>query len=611
MVLRLSITLSFSQLRETELKFKMDHPLVYYQQHLETYKAKADKLYKRMTTLSLLRVIVFLATGFGVYLSFGLWQLAVLISIIGIGAFVFLLSKYTDFKAQRNFNNALVKINEEEIKIASGDFHHRNEGLEFQDPSHFYSLDIDLFGRGSFFQFINRTTINEGTQKLADALLANATDDIILRQAAIKELSSKPKWRQQYSATSSLVAVETPAKDIINWLQHYKPFLPKMMRWFPLVFTLLSLALFALTFFKLIDMVFMGYWLFVGLGITGIYVKKTNVLSVNSDRVKDTFRQYASLLKRIENEDFTSELLQEKQQQIQSDTKKASSIFNELSKSLDALDNRNNLISAIFGNGLFLSDIKNSYHIEQWIKQYGAKVGDWFEVVSFFDAYNSLGGFAYNHPEFVFPEINTSQTVIKAAGLGHPLLNKSKRVDSDLTIENEQFFIVTGANMAGKSTFLRTVSLHIVMANVGLPVCAKSSGYSPVKLITSMRTSDSLTDDSSYFFSELTRLKYIVDAIKNEPYFIVLDEILKGTNSTDKAIGSRKFVEKLVASNATGIIATHDLSLCDIEKELDDVKNYYFDAKIINDELHFDYTLKQGICQNMNASFLLKKMEIV
>ena len=149
------------------------------------------------------------------------------------------------------------------------------------------------------------------------------------------------------------------------------------------------------------------------------------------------------------------------------------------------------------------------------------------------------------------------------------------------------------------------------MANVGLPVCASSSEYNPVKLITSMRTSDSLTDDSSYFFSELTRLKFIVDAIQKESYFIILDEILKGTNSTDKAIGSRKFVEKLVASKATGIIATHDLSLCEIEKELEEVKNYYFDAEIINDELHFDYTFKAGVCKNMNASFLLKKMEIV
>lgn len=165
--------------------------------------------------------------------------------------------------------------------------------------------------------------------------------------------------------------------------------------------------------------------------------------------------------------------------------------------------------------------------------------------------------------------------------------------------------------MAGKSTFLRTVALQILMANTGLPVCAESCKYSPIKLITSMRTSDSLGDDESYFFSELKRLKYIVDTISKDRYFIILDEILKGTNSTDKAIGSQKFVERLVETNSTGIIATHDLSLCELSENLGAVENYYFDAEIVNDELHFDYLLKTGVCQNMNASFLLRKMKIV
>ena len=589
----------------------MNH-LKYYHNHLEKYQTEAKNLCKKMTGLSTLRLFIFLVTGFGIYFFFSQWQIAVSIGVFGVVTFIYLLSKYTDIKKQREFNKALVAINNDEIKIASDDFHDRDEGLQFQDPSHFYSLDIDLFGRGSFFQFINRTTINEGTHQLVNALKANSIDDIESRQEAIKELISKPQWRQYYSATSNLVAVETPAKQIIMWLQNHKTFLPKAMSWLPMVFGLASILLFVLTVLELLtNQALIGYWLFLGLGITSRYLKKINILASNTNKVKDTFRQYASLLDLIENESFSSELLKQKQKQIQSGDKKASEIFKVFSKSLDALDNRNNLIGAIFGNGYFLTDIKHSYQIEQWISQYNHKVSDWFEVVSFFDAYNSLGNYGYNHSEFVFPEIVKAGSVIKAEHLGHPLLNKDKRVDSDLTIENEQFFIVTGANMAGKSTFLRTVSLHIVMANVGLPICAKSSQYSPVKLITSMRTSDSLTDDSSYFFSELTRLKFIVDAIQKEPYFIVLDEILKGTNSTDKAIGSRKFVEKLVASNATGIIATHDLSLCEISKTLDDVKNYYFDAEIINDELHFDYTLKEGVCQNMNASFLLKKMNIV
>jgi ABC-type lipoprotein export system ATPase subunit len=589
----------------------MHYPLEYYQQHLKTYQLEVQKLNTHMSVLSLLRVLVFFVTAFGIYLVFDNWQFAAFIGIVGIIFFMYLLSKYTNKKAERDFNKALIIINEEEINILSGNFHHRNEGLQYQEANHFYSLDIDLFGRGSLFQYINRTTINEGAQKLADALKANNIHAIQLRQEAIKELSEKAKWRQHYSATSSLVSVETPAQHIIKWLKRHNPFLSKIIRWLPIAFGIISVAIVVFTIFNSIDKSFIGYWLLVGLVFTGIYLKKINNLASNSDKVKETFRQYASLLKQIENETFTSELLIQKQNHIKSEQKKASAIFKEFSKVLDALDNRNNLISAIFGNGLFLLDVKNSYHIEQWILKYADKVEDWFEVVSFFDAYNSLGNFAFNHPEFVFPEISNNKHVIKATQLGHPLLNKTKRIDSDLLIDNEQFFIVTGANMAGKSTFLRTVSLHIVMANLGLPVCAKTSQYSPVKLITSMRTNDSLADESSYFFSELKRLKYIVDAIKEEPYFIVLDEILKGTNSTDKAIGSKKFVEKLVASNATGIIATHDLSLCDIENELSEVKNYYFDAEIISDELHFDYTLKEGVCKNMNASFLLKKMNIV
>ncbi|RKE98708.1 MutS-related protein [Ichthyenterobacterium magnum] len=589
----------------------MNTPESYYKTQLKKHHKAVKQLYKQMTGLSSLRLLVFIITAVGVYFTFNQWKIATLIAIIGIAVFIYILSKYTDIKAKRALHKSLIAINETELQIISGNFHDRDQGLQFQDPNHYYSLDIDLFGKGSFFQFTNRTVINEGTKVLANALTANNTKSIKLRQEAITELSQKPEWQQYYSATASLIKVETPATKIINWLKNHKSVLPNMMRWLPLAFSITSVILLVLVILKMLHVSFFGYWLLLGLIITGKYLKKINALSSNTEKVKDTFRQYALLLQQIERESFTSELLINKQSKIQSENKKASYIFAEFSKHLDALDNRNNLISAIFGNGYLLYDIKNTYKIEQWIKQYAHKVEDWFEIVSFFDAYISLGTYAFNHPNYIYPEITKNNSVIKAEDLGHPLLNKTKRVDSDVSIKNQEFFIVTGANMAGKSTFLRTISLHIVMANVGLPVCAKSSTYSPVKLITSMRTSDSLTDDSSYFFSELTRLKFIVDEIEKEPYFIILDEILKGTNSTDKAIGSRKFVEKLVVGNATGIIATHDLSLCKIADKLDEVKNYFFDAEIINDELHFDYTLKKGICQNMNASFLLKKMKIV
>lgn len=589
----------------------MVHPNSYYEQHAEKYRNEAYSLYKKMTLFSMLRLLVFFLMALGIYSTYTHWQMAVGIAIIGVVVFIVLLSKYTNIKQERLLKLALVDINKTELQIAEGHFHDRNDGLQYQDPLHFYSLDIDLFGRGSFFQFINRTVINEGSKNLADALKANHIDGIQERQEAIKELAQNPEWRQLYSATASLIKVETPAATIISWLKNHKPFLPKVIKWIPYTFLVGTIAVFTLFFLDIISAGYLGYWILLGIVITGIYLKRINHLAVHTDKVKDTFKQYALLLDQIEKQEFKSSLLIEKQRYIQSESEKASVVFGKLSKALDALDNRNNMISAVFGNGYFLTDLKNSYKVEQWIKDYGDKVEDWFEVVSFFDAYNSLANYDFNHPHYVYPTITNDDEVIKAKKLGHPLLKVKKRVDNDFVISNKQFFIITGANMAGKSTFLRTVSIHIVMANVGLPVCAQSSSYTPVKLITSMRTSDSLTDDSSYFFSELTRLKFIVDAIQKEPYFIILDEILKGTNSTDKAIGSRKFVEKLVASNATGIIATHDLSLCEIENELDQVKNYYFDAEIINDELYFDYNFKIGVCKNMNASFLLKKMEII
>jgi len=589
----------------------MQVPNMFYKQELKTHQTHVKQLSKKIAILSTLRLAVFIITVIAIYFTFSMWQVAAIIAVVGIVLFIALLNKHTQLKNQRNLHKALVEINTDEIKIASGHFHDRNDGLQFQNPTHFYSLDIDLFGKGSFFQFINRTSIDEGAQNLAKTLTENNTKNIESRQKAIQELAELPKWRQKFSATASLIKVETKASDIIEWLADYKTFSNSYIKWLPLAFSICSITIATLGILEIIGISFIGYWLLVGLAITGRFIKPINNLAGNTDKIKDTFRQYALLLDQIEQQEFSSELLKIQQEKIKAESKKASLIFKEFSKSLDALDNRNNLISAIFGNGLFLSDLKNSYKVEQWIIQYGNKVAHWFEVVSFFDAYNSLGNYVFNHPDYNYPTITTDQITIDAKNLGHPLLDAKKRVNSDVLIDAQQFCIVTGANMAGKSTFLRTISLHIVMANAGLPICATSSKYKPVKLITSMRTSDSLTDDSSYFFSELTRLKFIVDEIQKEPYFIILDEILKGTNSTDKAIGSKKFVEKLVATHATGIIATHDLSLCTIEDELSEVKNYFFDAQIIDNELHFDYKFKEGVCQNMNASFLLKKMEII
>ena len=589
----------------------MQDPQVFYTEQIVRNNGKLSHVQRRLYISSMLRLLVFLSTAFGVYLAFGNTKLVWAIIIVAIILFVFLVSRHSDLQYKRDKIEALLKINTTELEVLKRNFHHLPDGYEFKDPEHYFSQDIDLFGRGSFYQYANRTALKQGSQVFASLLLENSIEDISLKQEAIRELGGMPLWRQNLSAIATLVKTETPYEVIVSWLKSYEVFVPKYMRIIPLLFSLVSVLSIVLYFMDILNGWGVVLWLLFGLGITGIYVKGINQLSANTTRIQSTFQQYQKLIFELEKTEFASVLLKAKQSEILNDAKETSKILVEFSRILNALDQRNNMLFGLLGNGFLLWDLQQCYKIEKWIGKYSGEVEVWFKIIAFFDAYNTLGNFAFNHPEYTFPKIIHGDVTLKSTNAGHPLLDPDKSVLNDFQIDKEQFFIITGANMAGKSTFLRTVSLQIIMANMGLPVCASSVAYSPIKLITSMRTADSLTDDESYFFSELKRLKFIVEEIQKNRYFIVLDEILKGTNSTDKAIGSRKFVERLVRSKSTGIIATHDLSLCETAKELPQVHNYFFDAEIINDELHFDYTIKKGICKNMNASFLLKKMQIV
>ncbi len=589
----------------------MNSPSDFYTQQIEFHTEELQKIKQKLAVSSSIRLVVFLLACAGVYFFFGNVQIVIPIIILAIATFIYLVTKHSELQYKRDLRKVLIAQNETELQVLNRVFHQLPSGEKYNDPLHFYSQDIDLFGKGSFFQYLNRTALESGSDFLAKLFTENKIDSITEKQDAINELSKIASWRQQFSATASLVKTEVSALEVTKWLKDYKTFVPKWIKPVSVVFSILSVVLIVLNYLDLISGYAIGGWFFLGLIISGRYLKNVNDLSSHTSKIQSTFEQFHKLILEIENQEFSSAILTEKRNLIVGTSTKASAILKQFAKHLDALDQRSNMLIGIVANGFMLRDLRQCYNIELWIEKHKESVPIWFDVITFFDAYNSLGNFTFNHQNYVFPQINDAIPVLKVKGAGHPLLKESAMVYNDIQINSEEFFIITGANMAGKSTFLRTVSLQIVMGNMGLPVCAETAEYNPIKLITSMRTTDSLTDDESYFFSELKRLKFIVDQIKTKRYFIILDEILKGTNSTDKAIGSKKFVEKLVASNSTGIIATHDLSLCTVSEELSDVKNYYFDARIENDELFFDYKFKPGICQNMNASFLLKKMEIV
>ncbi len=589
----------------------MRDPRGFYEERLKIHESALIKLDASLTLLGLLRLLVFLAVMAAAYFLFGqtiVWFLSV---IPGLILFVYLILRHRRIAAEKKKVLALLQINRNEVAVLDRKYGHLPDGEAFRDPSHFYSEDIDLFGPGSFFQYCNRTSLEQGRGILAGKLKANSIDGIREKQEGIRELAGMPEWRQEFSAIASLVRVEMSHKEVIQWLNNHIPFVPPLMAVLPLLFTGISIALWSAYLADMLSGWYPVWWLVLGMGITGRYFQRINALYATTTMAHNTFVQYEALIKELGKSDFESEILRKKKAGLEQEMKPSSGILKEFSLLLSALDNRNNPGLGILLNGLMLWDLYLCRRIEKWMAGHREKVAGYFEVIAFFDAFNSLGNFAFNHPDYKYPDISGGAAVLSATDAGHPLISPEVQVFNSIVINASEYFVITGANMAGKSTFLRTVSLMIVMANAGLPVCASVVSYRPVKLVTSMRTSDSLAHEESYFFSELKRLKFIVDALAEDAYFVVLDEILKGTNSTDKAIGSRKFLEKLITSGSSGLIATHDLSLCEVAETHSRVRNFYFDAEIVQNELHFDYRLKEGVCKNMNASFLLKKMNII
>jgi DNA mismatch repair ATPase MutS len=251
--------------------------------------------------------------------------------------------------------------------------------------------------------------------------------------------------------------------------------------------------------------------------------------------------------------------------------------------------------------------------LERWKRQHRQDIMGWIEITGRMDALISLSGFAFNHPDFSLPEFDEDAASMELRGLGHPLIPAHRRVNNDLAVAGEKVVVITGANMAGKSTFLRSMGVNMVLGYAGCPVCASGFRCAYMGLQSSMRTADSLKDEESYFLAEIRKLQRIVHQMEQgKPMLILLDEVLKGTNTTDKKLGSVGLIRKSLNYPVRCLIATHDLSLGELEKEYPgQVVNYCFESYIRGMELSFDYTIRKGIATNMNASFLMKKMGIM
>lgn len=592
-------------------------PESFYKQRITELNKELSVLQKRKQQYGWIRlgIVAVVVLFIWLFSSYGILLSAVLL-FIGLAFFLVAVRKDLANKEAINHQQRLINISEQELLYLQHKYTHQNDGSEFYKDEHSYAGDLDIFGRASLYQYINRTTSQQGNVCLANWLRQPAdAATIIARQAAVKELCNNTNWRQELQAYAQDTAITIAAEEkLINWLKEETLFVHKTY-WHLIRYLLPAIALTTL-FCYLFDVITYQRFLqasllfaLIAFGITRFIVPLYRKLNkINGELVT-----LSNSARCIEQASFTNPLLQSLQQQFYHYATPASKQIFQLKQIFNRFDYRLNPVVFIPLNVFLLWDLQQVLQLEKWKQKNNQQINHWFHSLAQLEALNSIAILAFNHPHWCFPQLKTDEPAFIAEQLGHPLIDKHKNVLNDFsTIGKEQINLITGSNMAGKSTFLRSVGVNMVLACMGAPVCAKQLTVSPLKVMSSMRIKDNLEESTSTFYAELKKLKQIIDAVNNnEPVFILLDEILRGTNSNDRHTGSKALIKQLLQRRATGILATHDLALADLGNEYPaTVHNYHFDVQVNADELYFDYTLKRGICRSMNASILMKKIGI-
>ena len=590
----------------------------HYKNRIKETGTKLSSVKKKLYSTGTIRIIVFLTTVFFAY-CLRSSNAAIILSVIiaGLTAFLLLVIQYNKFQKRKDYLTTSIHCDENELKALDYDFSAFDGAPEKTDSNHMFSLDLDIFGKRSLFQSINRTCTNYGKKLLIQWFEhpLSQKEKIISRQEAVKELHQKTSFIHHFIVTGlTHPGEESDYKEIEDFVRN-PDFITSREFWKVLGITtpLCWIVLITLTAFSIIPGQVLVWAYIVFLLLSESQAKKVNELQKVTGKKVDILHSYSGLIHTVENEKLHTSELTQLQAVFLKDKEKASVKFKKLAQLANELEQRANLLVHLLLNPLLLWDINKSIQLEEWKEKNGKNLMVWIKALGEFDAYCSLGIFSFNHPDYTTPVIADNYFEMKGKNLGHPLMNRDTCVRNNINIDQDPFFlIITGANMAGKSTYLRTIGVNFVLACIGTPVCAESLSIYPARLITSLRTTDSLNDNESYFFAELKRLKMIIDELKaGEKLFIILDEILKGTNSVDKQKGSLALVQQFINLQSCGIIATHDLLLGSLEEKFPSrIKNYRFEADIENDELSFSYKLREGIAQNMNASFLMQKMGI-
>jgi len=590
-------------------------PLEVYQSRESEFSASAERLRKLSDRLSVARLVAFVGglILFAFLLSVSLITAIVTLSVALI-LFAWLVIKYETTEKSRKRYLRLAEINRLELKCLEGDFSGFKTGEEYAERDHPYSYDLDIFGKASLFQNICRTTSRPASDLLADYLKQSAAREVILqRQGAVAELQPLTDWRQEMMTLGHLNAgAGSDPAPLMQWLRSEDSFIrtrrEKLITGSLSVLALASVILVisglpAAILAPVFTVNFIFYF---------TRFKKISKLQEQVSRSSELLRAYSEIIRLIEDRDFAAPMLQNLQSHFKGEIS-ASLRIRRLSRLVGRLDSRLNVLVSIPLNLLFFTDIHFCLALEKWKREHAALIPGWFAAMAEFEVLSSLANMAFNNPEWVFPEVTDDYFVLRAEKIGHPLIPSDRRISNDFSVEGPgKAIVITGSNMSGKSTFLRTCGVNAVLAFAGAPVCASAFTVSLVRLHSSMRISDSLEENISSFYAELRRLRAIITGAESDPRaFLLLDEILRGTNSDDRYTGSVALIKQLTGYGAVAMVATHDLRLAGLEIEIPDaIENYHFDVKVNGEELFFDYKLTPGVCSSFNASLLMKKMGI-
>ena len=593
------------------------NPEIFYKQQINNLNGQLNSLLKRKQLLGWIRFSILATTVLLIWLlsSYGMLASAI-IFIVGLAIFLFAVRKDLANKDAISHHERLININEQELLYLQHRYTHQKDGSEFYNDEHPYAGDLDIFGRASLYQYINRTNSEQGNRLFSDWLLAPASPRTIeARQKAVQELVQQTNWRQELQAhgSASTISIATE-KKMEEWLREKNQFVDKKI-WQLIRFVIPVIAI-SVLFCFLFDVI--TYQLFLQsllvFTIIAFAITRSIILLYRKlNKITGQMEVLSNSIACIEQATFKDPLLVELKDQFHSKTNKASQQILQLKNIFNRFDYRLNPVVFVPLNIFLLWDLQQVLQLEKWKQKNNQQIGHWFSSLAALESLSSIATLAFNHPHWSFPKLKTDEPTFIAEKLGHPLIDEKKNVLNDFsTVGREQVNLITGSNMAGKSTFLRSVGVNMVLAGMGAPVCAKQLTVTPLKVMSSMRIKDNLEESTSTFYAELKKLKQIIDAVNNnEAVFILLDEILRGTNSNDRHSGSKALIKQLLHHKATGILATHDLELANLAKEFPaGIHNYHFDVQVNKDELYFDYKLKRGICQSMNASILMKKIGI-